>query len=484
MRAAWKMRFGRLFESDSEAGTEVEDELDWEGYESADARRIVAMRIHKAGGGDGRKVMQGKEHLTELLIKQPINPKRLAARVARRIRADATRGCEPEPEPDAAATVQPPVVDTCTTCAHPVLSPLSLESTTESPTSTNSSASLVTPNSTPPSSVPNTPCPTCEQLSPGGGALQLSLCPAQGARSSPCEATPLDIGMDPLSVFAVELEKEKQRDFTGLLQRPVQPPESILSTMSNGFMRGVKSILVKLNNIVDLAANSPLPTSVEGTCLLCPVMDGVACEIRAVDAKVPAISPAPGHQRRRSYLGSPTSQPGAPTSPYGYRVRPHQVSTAFPSLSSLKGDMGNVASSTIPAPVSDSAPILVELEAVRARPVETDPSPSPASAVSPKSDQVPITPIDLKGPPANNAEVRRRRASRSPSRRRASSKRSAIAASNDKAKVDAERKEALEANQDEISRSRAVFDSKYWRVLAGEMEQRRRGGMEVAFMVR
>lgn len=494
MRAAWKMRFGRLFESDSEAGTEVEDEFDWEGYESADARRIVAMRILKAGGGDGRKVMQGKEQLSELLVKQPIDPRRLTARVPRRSRADTIRG---RGRADTSATVQPtPMVDTCTTCASvlsPSLSTKSVTATaTDSPTSTNS-ASLTTPTSTPPTSVPNTPCPTCAQLSPRGDALQLSLSPptrrkALSPRSPPCKTAPLDAGTDPLTVFAVAVEKEKQRDFSGLLKQSTPPPESVLSTMSNGLLRGVKSFFIKLNNFVDFAANAPLPTGVDGTCPLSPVMStcgSIAREIgtRRRAASVPEISPPPRSrsQRRRSYVRSPTGSkaqighPGTPTSPYGYRVRPQEVSAAFPALAISDERMGNVAPTPVPTVEGvDSIPSSLELKAVLTRPdVDTPPS-----------DQMPIVPIDLKGPPANNAEVRRRRASRSPSRRRNPS---AKRASSVKANPSVEREKvppSEETNRDEISRSRAVIDSKYWRVLAGEMEQRRRGGVEVAFMVR
>ncbi|KAJ1301509.1 hypothetical protein OPQ81_008762 [Rhizoctonia solani] len=494
MRAAWKMRFGRLFESDSEAATEVEDELDWEGYESADARRIVAMRIQKAGGGDGRKVMEGKEQLAELLVKEPIDSRRLAARVPRRSRADTIRGRE---RADTTATIQPPVVDTCTTCASivsPSLSTKSVPTTaTQSPTSTNS-ASLITPASTPPTSVPNTPCPTCAQLSPRGDALQLSLSPSSrrkvfSPRSPPCKTTPLSAGTDPLTVFAVTLEKEKQRDFSGLLKRSPPPPESMLSTVGNGLLRSVKSFFVKLNNFVDLAANAPLPTSVNGTCPLSPVMGAggsIARDLgnRRRSASVPEISPAPRprHQRRRSYLRSPTGSknqlplPGAPTSPYGYRVRPQQVSAAFPSPMSSDERMGNVAPTPVPSIESvESMPSALELKAILARPVEAD------TPVHP--DPLPIVPIDLKGPPANNAEVRRRRASRSPSRRRTSTKRSVSGKSNPETEKPSQTT-TMESNRDEILRSRAVVDSKYWRVLAGEMEQRRRGGDEVAFMVR
>ncbi|CAE7226830.1 unnamed protein product [Rhizoctonia solani] len=493
MRAAWKMRFGRLFESDSEAGTEIEDELDWEGYESADARRIVATRIHKAGGGDGRKVMEGKERLAELLVKQPTDSRRLAARVPRRSRADTIRGRQ---RADTAATIQPLVVDTCTTCAS-VLSPsLSVRSVpataTESPTSTNS-ASLVTPTSTPPSSVPNTPCPTCTQLSPRGDALQLSLSPSSrrkvlSPRSPPCKTTPLNIGTDPLTVFAVTLEQEKRRDFSGLLKHSPPPPESMLSTVGNGLLRSVKSFFVKLNNFVDLAANAPLPTSIDSTCQLSPVMGTGCCLARDIgnrrrSASVPEIPPTPRSksQRRRSYLRSPTfknqvSLPGAPTSPYGYRVRPQQVSAAFPALLSSDERMGNVTPTPVPSVEQvESIPSALELEAILTRSAEVDVPVNP--------EPLPIVPIDLKGPPANNAEVRRRRASRSPSRRRTSAKRSGSVKSNlgtDKPLHSA----TMETNRDEMLRSRAVVDSKYWRVLAGEMEQRRRGGVEVAFMVR
>ncbi|KAH7334481.1 hypothetical protein B0J17DRAFT_109197 [Rhizoctonia solani] len=494
MRAAWKMRFGRLFESDSEAGTEVEDELDWEGYESADARRIVSMRIQKAGGGDGRKVMEGKEQLAELLLKQPIDPRRLTGRVPRRSRADTIRGRE---RADTTATIQPPVVDTCTTCASvlsPSLSTKSVPSTaTESPTST-SSASLATPTSTPPTSVPNTPCPTCAQLSPRGDALQLSLSPSSrrkvlSPRSPPCRTTPLSAGTDPLTVFAVTLETEKRRDFSGLLKHSPPPPESMLSTVGNGVLRSVKAFFVKLNNFVDLAANAPLPTSVDSTCPLSPVMGtggSIAREIgnRRRSTSVPELSPAPRSrsQRRRSYLRSPTvskgqlALPGAPTSPYGYRVRPQQVSTAFPALMSSDERMGNVTPTPVPSVESvESMPSALELKAILTRPVEAD---TPVH-----SEPLPIVPIDLKGPPANNAEVRRRRASRSPSRRRASTKRSGSGKS-----ISATEKPSqpntMETSRDEMLRSRAVMDSKYWRVLAGEMEQRRRGGAEVAFMVR
>ncbi|CUA76278.1 hypothetical protein RSOLAG22IIIB_06184 [Rhizoctonia solani] len=494
MRGAWKMRFGRLFESDSEAGTEVEDELDWEGYESADARRIVAMRIHKAGGGDGRKIMEGKEQLAELLVKQPIDRRRQAARVPRRSRADTIRGRE---RADTSATIQPLVVDTCTTCASvlsPSLSVRSIPATaTESPTST-SSASLATPTSTPPTSVPNTPCPTCTQLSPRGDALQLALSPFSrrkvlSPRSPPCKTTPLSAGTDPLTIFAVTLEKEKQRDFSGLLKHSSPPPKSMLSTVGNGLLRSVKSFFVKLNNFVDFAANAPLPTSVDGTCPLSPVMgpgDSIARDIgnRRRSASVPELSAAPRSrsQRRRSYLRSPTGSknqpalPGAPTSPYGYRVRPQQVSAAFPALTSSDERMGNVAPTPVPSVESvESMPSALELKAVLTRPVETD--------IPVYPEPLPIVPIDLKGPPANNAEVRRRRASRSPSRRRTSTKRSGSG----KSKLETEKSSysaTMETNRDEMIRSRAVMDSKYWRVLAGEMEQRRRGGVEVAFMVR
>ncbi|ELU38764.1 hypothetical protein AG1IA_07200 [Rhizoctonia solani AG-1 IA] len=489
MRVAWKMRFGRLFESDSEAGTEVEDELDWEGYESADARRIVALRIQKAGGGDGRKIMSGKDQLAELLVKQPIDPRRLAARVPRRSRADTIRGRE---RADTTTTIQPLVTDTCTTCASvhsPSLSTKSVPaSATESPTSTNS-VSLATPTSTPPTSVPNTPCPTCAQLSPRGDALQLSLSPssrrkALSPRSPPCKTTPLNAGTDPLTVFAVTLEKEKQRDFSGLLKHSTPPPESVFSTVGNGLLRSVKSFFVKLNNFVDFAANAPLPTSVDGTCPLSPVM-GTGGSIsrdmgtRRRSASVPELHTIsrPRSQRRRSYLRSPTGSknqlplPGAPTSPYGYRVRPQQVSAAFPALMSSDERMGNVAPTPVPSVESvDSILSALELKAILTRPAELD-TPMPP-------EPLPIVPIDLKGPPVNNAEVRRRRASRSPSRRRTSAKRS----SSGKPNLEAEKPSSptgTEANRAEMTRSRAVVDSKYWRVLAGEMEQRRRGGVEV-----
>ncbi|CAE6390700.1 unnamed protein product [Rhizoctonia solani] len=493
MRVAWKMRFGRLFESDSEAGTEVEDELDWEGYESADARRIIAMRIHKAGGGDGRKVMNGKERLTELLVKQPMDSRRLAARVPRRNRADTIRG---RARADTTATLQPPMNDTCTTCAtvySPSLSTKSVPaSATESPASTNS-ASLATP-STLPTSVPNTPCPTCAQLSPREDALQLSLSPSSrrrilSPRSPPCKTTPLNAGTDPLTVFAVTLEKEKQRDFSGLLKHSTPPPESVLSTVGNGLLRSVKSFFVKLNNFVDFAANAPLPTSVDGTCPLSPVMGTYGSVSRDIctrrrSASVPELSPAsrPRSQRRRSYLRSPTASknqlalPGAPTSPYGYRVRPQQVSAAFPALMSSDERMGNVVPTPVPSVENvESMPSALELKAILTRPAELD-TPMPP-------EPLPIVPIDLKGPPTNNAEVRRRRASRSPSRRRSSAKRS----SSGKPNLGSEKSSSTavtETNRDEMTRSRAVIDSKYWRVLAGEMEQRRRGGVEVAFMVR
>ncbi|KAF8755988.1 hypothetical protein RHS01_04757 [Rhizoctonia solani] len=468
MRVAWKMRFGRLFESDSEAGTEVEDELDWEGYESADARRIVALRIQKAGGGDGRKIMSGKDQLAELLVKQPIDPRRLAARVPRRSRADTIRGRE---RADTTTTIQPLVTDTCTTCASvhsPSLSTKSVPaSATESPTSTNS-VSLATPTSTPPTSVPNTPCPTCAQLSPRGDALQLSLSPssrrkALSPRSPPCKTTPLNAGTDPLT--------------------------SVFSTVGNGLLRSVKSFFVKLNNFVDFAANAPLPTSVDGTCPLSPVM-GTGGSIsrdmgtRRRSASVPELHTIsrPRSQRRRSYLRSPTGSknqlplPGAPTSPYGYRVRPQQVSAAFPALMSSDERMGNVAPTPVPSVESvDSILSALELKAILTRPAELD-TPMPP-------EPLPIVPIDLKGPPVNNAEVRRRRASRSPSRRRTSAKRS----SSGKPNLEAEKPSSptgTEANRAEMTRSRAVVDSKYWRVLAGEMEQRRRGGVEVAYMVR
>ncbi|EUC63877.1 hypothetical protein RSOL_432120 [Rhizoctonia solani AG-3 Rhs1AP] len=493
MRAAWKVRFGRLFESDSEAGTEVEDELDWEGYESADARRIVAMRIHKAGGGDGRKVMEGKQQLAELLVKEPIDHRRLAARIHRRNRSDTIRGRE---RADTTTTIQPLVVDTCNTCAlvlSPSLSTRSVPTTaTESPTSTNS-ASLATPTSTPPTSVPNTPCPTCAQLSPRTDALQLSLSPSSrrnvlSPRSPPCKTTPLSAGTDPLTVFAVTLEKEKQRDFSGLLKHS-PPPESTMSTVGNGLLRSVKSFFVKLNNFVDFAANAPLPMTVGGTCPLSPVMGtggSIARDIgnRRRSASVPVLPPAPRlpSQRRRSYLRSPTGSknqlalPGAPTSPYGYRVRPQQVSVAFPAPMSSDERMGNVAPTPVPSVESvESMPSTLELKAILTRPVEAD------TPIHP--EPLPIVPIDLKGPPANNAEVRRRRASRSPSRRRTSTKRVGSGKSNlgtEKPLPSA----TMETNRDEMLRSRAVIDSKYWRVLAGEMEQRRRGGVEVAFMVR
>ncbi|CAE6447556.1 unnamed protein product [Rhizoctonia solani] len=494
MRVAWKMRFGRLFESDSEAGTEVEDELDWEGYESADARRIVAMRIHKAGGGDGRKVMEGKEQLSELLVKEPIDPRRLGARIPRRGRADTIRGRE---RADTTATIQPLVVDTCTTCTSvlsPSLSTRSVPATaTESPTSTNS-ASLATPTSTPPTSVPNTPCPTCAQLSPRGDVLQLSLSPSSrhkvlSPRSPPCKTIPLSAGTDPLTVFAVTLEKEKQRDLSGLLKHSPPPPESMLSTVGNGLLRSVKSFFVKVNNFVDFAANAPLPTSVDGTCPLSPVMGtggSIARDIgnRRRSASVPVFSPAPRsqYQRRRSYLRSPTGSknqlalPGAPTSPYGYRVRPQQVSAAFPALMSSDERMGNVAPTPVPSVESvESMPSALELKAILTRPVKAD------TPIHP--EPLPIVPIDLKGPPANNAEVRRRRASRSPSRRRTSTKRSGSGKSNPGTEKSLH-SATIEKNRDEMLRSRAVIDSKYWRVLAGEMEQRRQGGVEVAFMVR
>ncbi|CAE6401278.1 unnamed protein product [Rhizoctonia solani] len=494
MRVAWKMRFGRLFESDSEAGTEVEDELDWEGYESADARRIVAMRIQKAGGGDGRKVMSGKEQLAELLVKQPIGSRRLAARVPRRSRADTIRGRE---RTGTTATIQPPVADTCTTCASvysPSLSTKSvLASATESPTSTNS-ASLATPTSTPPTSVPNTPCPTCAQLSPRGDALQLFLSPSSrrkvlSPRSPPCKTTPLNAGTDPLTVFAVTLEKEKQRDFSGLLKHSMPPPESVLSTVGNGLLRSVKSFFVKLNNFVDFAANAPLPTSIDGTCPLSPAMGTCGSISRDVgtrrrSASVPELCPAPRPrcQRRRSYLRSPTGSknqlalPGAPTSPYGYRVRPQQVSAAFPALMSSDERMGNVVPTPVPSVESvESMPSVLELKAILTRPAELD-TPIPP-------EPLPIVPIDLKGPPVNNAEVRRRRASRSPSRRRSSAKRSSSGKPNSGAE-NSSSPTVTGTNRDEMTRSRAVVDSKYWRVLAGEMEQRRRGGVELAFMVR
>ncbi|KAG8733201.1 hypothetical protein FRC11_007989 [Ceratobasidium sp. 423] len=494
MRAAWKMRFGRLFESDSEAGTEVEDELDWEGYESADARRIVATRIQKAGGGDGRKVMEGKEQLAELLVKQSIDARRLVARVPRRSRADTIRGRE---RADTAATIQPPVPDACTTCASvlsPSLSTKSVPATaTESPTSTNS-ASLATPTSTPPTSVPNTPCPTCAQLSPRGDALQLSLSPSSrrkvlSPRSPPCKTTPLSAGADPLTVFAVELEKEKRRDLSGLLKHSTPSPESMLSTVGNGLLRSVKSLFVKLNNFVDFAANAPLPTSVDGTCPLSPVMGTGGCITRDIStrrrsASVPELSPAPRprSQRRRSYLRSPTGSkgqlalPGAPTSPYGYRVRPQQVSAAFPALMSSDERMGNVIPTPVPSIESvESMPSALELKAILTRPAEVD------TPVHP--EPLPIVPVDLKGPPANNAEVRRRRASRSPSRRRTSTKRSGSGKANPGTEKPSH-PTTMETNRDDVLRSRAVIDSKYWRVLAGEMEQRRRGGVEVAFMVR
>lgn len=488
MRAAWRMRFGRLFESDSEAGTEVEDELDWEGYESADARRIVAMRILKAGGGDGRKVMEGKEHLTELLFKKPVDPRRLAGRVSRRRRADTARGRE---RADTGATIQPPAAaaDTCPTCAtlqtSPSLSTRSMTTTSESPALSNSE-SLSSPTSTPPTSVPNTPCPSCAQLSPRGDALGLSIPgtvrrKSLSPRSPPCKTTPLSAGTDPLTVFAIALEQEKQRDFSGLLKHSVPRPESMLTVMSSGLMRGVKSLFGRINNFVELAASTPLPTSVD-TCTLSPVMGTGGTITREIGnrrraASVPANPPTPARtrsQRRRSLVRSPTGMkiqlalPAAPTSPYGYRVRPQEVSAAFPALMGPDERVGNVADAPIPEQTEGES--AVELKIVVVRPEEKSAPPRQHS-------------VDLKGPPADSTEVRQRRASRSPSRRRNSARRA-------KANSGAAREKvprsvvSMDENRDEVTRSRAVVDSKYWRVLAGEMEQRRRGGVEVAFMVR
>lgn len=448
MRAAWKMRFGRLFESDSEAGTEVEDELDWEGYESADARRIVALRIQKAGGGDGRKVMEGGSELADLLTKRAVDPRRLARRVPRRrARGDTAttvvpqRPSHPEPEPE----------DTCPTCAT-VLSPLT---TTTSPTASES-VSLPAP-STPPTSVPSTPCPSCAQLSPRGDSTglpsPLSRRKALSPRSPPCKTTPLHAGTDPLTVFAVAVEQEKQRDFSGLLKRSAFPARSSPSMLS-GLVQGVKSWIGRINHLVDLAASAPLTTAaVEGTCPLSPVMGGtiargdINTRRRAASAPpTPSTSAAVPHlprihRRRRSLV---RALPGTPMSPYGYRVRPQEVSTAFPAMvdEHVEEEAVNVAATAIP----------LELQDVIARAVPTE-EPAPT--------------IELKAPP----EVKQRRASRSRSPSPSRRKKTARAAE-------------IEANRDELTRSRAVADSKYWRVLAGEMEQRRRGGVEVAFMVR
>ncbi|QRV83449.1 hypothetical protein RhiJN_11465 [Ceratobasidium sp. AG-Ba] len=443
MRAAWKMRFGRLFESDSEAGTEVEDELDWEGYESADARRIVAIRIHKAGGGDGRKVMQGGPKLAELLVKQPLDPKRLARRT--RARGDTVTGApsRPEPEPE----------DTCPTCATPLTS-------TTSPTASES-ASLPTP-STPPTSVPSTPCASCAHLSPRGDVAGLpsptSRRKVLSPRSPPCKTTPLHAGTDPLTVFAVTVEQEKQRDFSGLLKRSAAAAPS--SSMLSGLVRGVKSWIGRINTLVDIAASAPLTTvAVDGTCPLSPFMGGIArAEVnhrrRAASAPptptpltAPA-SPRTPHRRRRSLA---RALPGAPTSPYGYRVRPQEVSVAFPVLvdEHVVAESVNVAATTIP----------MELQDVIARPM-AEPEPVVAAPT-----------IELKAPPEGKRKRASRSRSRSPSGRKDPKKTLARAAE-------------MEANRDELTRSRAVVDSKYWRVLAGEMEQRRRGGVEIAFMVR
>ncbi|KAG9120500.1 hypothetical protein FRC07_003975 [Ceratobasidium sp. 392] len=451
MRAAWKMRFGRLFESDSEAGTEVEDELDWEGYESADARRIIALRIHKAGGGDGRKVMEGGTQLTDLLVKKPLDPRRLARRVSRRrVRGDTATTIRPELErPEHPSHPE----DACPSCAGAVMSP---QTETTSPTSTES-VSLPTP-STPPTSVPNTPCPSCAQLSPRGDSVGLpsplgrrkTLSP----RSPPCKTTPLHAGTDPLTVFAVTVEQEKQRDFSGLLKRSTRPPQPTSSVIS-GLMRGVKSWFGRINNLVDLAASAPLTTAVDGTCPLSPVMGGT----RRRAATAPSISttappPCTIPRRRRSLA---RGLPGSPMSPYGYRVRPQQVEAAFPADEQHIEQDVNVAATPIPSAAVELQDILP-----RAEPVEPSTS-TPEPEIAP-------APADVKGP----SENRRRRASRSRSPNRRKKER--------KEKV--AREVDFEANRDELTRSRAVVDSKYWRVLAGEMEQRRRGGVEVAFMVR
>ncbi|KAF8604024.1 hypothetical protein BDV93DRAFT_118454 [Ceratobasidium sp. AG-I] len=497
MRSAWKMRFGRLFESDSEAGTEVEDELDWEGYESADARRIVAMRIQKAGGGDGRKVMEGKNQLSELLVKKPVDARRLAGRVPRRRRADTARG---RVRADTGATIQPSAVtvDTCPTCAtsqtSPSLSMRSMTTNSESPSLSNS-GSLSSPTSTPPTSVPNTPCPSCAQLSPRGDALGLSIPRAVrrrslSPRSPPFKTTPLSAGTDPLTVFAIAIEQEKQRDFSGLLKHSVPRPESMLTVMSTGLMRGVKSLFGRINNLVELAASAPLPTSVDGTCALSPVMGvtaGGAIGTRRRSATVPANSPTSTRtrsQRRRSILRSPTGTksqlglPAAPTSPYGYRVRPQEVLAAFPTLVGLNERVQNVESAPVPEieglesaavtaavelkPVVEFKPAVGRLEADTALPRQ-------------QSDEVEVK----VAPPAE----KQRRASRSPSRRRSSGRR-APKANSGAGREKLSRSVVVDENRDELTRPRTVVDSKYWRVLAGEMQQRRRGGSEVAFMVR
>ncbi|KAG8733851.1 hypothetical protein FRC12_018723, partial [Ceratobasidium sp. 428] len=461
MRAAWKMRFGRLFESDSEAGTEVEDELDWEGYESADARRIIALRIHKARGGNGRKVMEGGTVLADLLVKKPVDPRRLARRASvRRVRGDTATTIRPLEHSE----------DACAACAAvaaaAALSPLT---ETASPISIES-ASLPTP-STPPTSAPGTPCPSCAQLSPRGDAAglpsPLSRRKALSPRSPPCKTTPLHVGTDPLTVFAVTVEQEKQRDFSGLLKRSAAAPPPSSGSVFSGLVRGVKSWFDRINNLVDLAASAPLTTAaVEGTCPLSPVMGGVALakEIsmgtRRRAASAPAAPTAPPSSRNsRRCRSLVRALPGAPTSPYGYRVRPQQVEAAFPTDEQHIEEDVNVTATPIPSAAVELQDILPRAE-VEPAPV---PEPEPVAAPTPTS-------TDPKSPP----ESRRRRASRSrsPSRRKKEKKQKVA------------REAEFEVNRDEVTRSRAVVDSKYWRVLAGEMEQRRRGGVEVAFMVR
>ncbi|KAG9075584.1 hypothetical protein FS749_012745 [Ceratobasidium sp. UAMH 11750] len=330
-------------------------------------------------------------------------------------------------------------------------------------TSPSSSEPVSLPTSTPPTSVPNTPCPSCAQLSPRGDVAglpsPLGRRKALSPRSPPCKTTPLHAGTDPLTVFAVTAEQEKQRDFSGLLKRstgPLPPSSSVFS----GLVRGVKSWFGRINNLVDLAASAPFTTAaVDGTCPLSPVMGGaIARDIgmgtrrRAASAPpTPSVAPLPRiHRRRRSLV---RALPGAPTSPYGYRVRPQQVEAAFPADERVEEDLNVVAT-----PIPNAT---VELQDILPR-VEVEP-PADVTAPAPAS-------IDLKAPP----EGRRKRASRSrsPSRRKKERKEKVV------------REVEVEVNRDEVTRSRAVIDSKYWRVLAGEMEQRRRGGVEVAFMVR